>query len=81
MRGRIPVYEYIKCDCGGTIHINYTASTYTPSDPCICEKCGKKFILGSLRSSMVLFNNKTRQLYPMKIKNDDTLSQIKCIVI
>lgn len=81
MSGRIPVYEYIKCDCGGTIHINCTTSMYTPSDPCICEKCGKKFTLGSLRSSMVLFNNKTRQLYPMKIKDDNTLSQIKCIVI
>lgn len=81
MRGRIPVYEYVKCDCGGTIHINCTTSTYTPSDPCICEKCCKKFTLGSLRSSMVLFNNKTSQLYPMKIKGDDTLSQIKCIVI
>ena len=81
MSGRIPVYEYIKCYCGGTIHINCTTSMYTPSDPCICEKCGQKFTLGSLRSSMVLFNNKTRQLYPMKIKDDDTLSQIKCIVI
>ena len=81
MSGRIPVYEYIKCDCGGTIHIICTTSMYTLSDPCICEKCGKKFTLGSLRSSMVLFNNKTRQLYPMKIKGDDTLSQIKCIVI
>ena len=81
MSGRIPVYEYIKCDCGGTIHISCTASTYTTSDTCICDKCCNNFTLGSLRFSMVLFNNKTMQLYPMKIKSDDTLSQIKRIVI
>ena len=81
MSSSIPVYEYIKCDCRGTIRIDCNTSTYTPLIPCICEKCGKKFNLGSLGFSMVLFNNKTRQSYPMKIKGDNNLSQIKYIVV
>lgn len=81
MSSRIPVYEYIKCDCGGTIHIDCTTSTYTPLIPCVCEKCGKKFTLGSLGFTMVFFNNKTRQSYPMKMKDDTGLSQIKYIVV
>lgn len=80
MSSRIPVYEYIKCDCGGTIRINAAPSTYTPLIPCVCEKCGKKFNLGSLKFSMVLFNNKTGQQYPMKVKEDADFSQIKRIV-
>ncbi len=80
MSGRIPVYEYIKCDCGGTIRVDAVTSTYTPLIPCICEKCRKEFKLGSLKFSMVLFNNKTGQSYPMKAKEDADFSQIKRIV-
>lgn len=80
MSGRIPVYEYIKCDCGGTIHVDAATCTYTPLVPCICEKCGKKFDLSSLKFNMVLFNNKTGQSYPMKTKEDFNPSQIKRIV-
>lgn len=80
MSGRIPVYEYIKCDCGGTIRIDCNTSTYTPLIPCVCEKCGKRFNLGSLGFVMVLFNNKTGQSYPMKAKEDADFSQIKRIV-
>lgn len=80
MSGRIPVYEYIKCDCGGTIRIACVTSTYTPLIPCVCERCGKKFNLGSLGFVMVLFNNKTGQQYPMKVAEDFNPSQIKRIV-
>jgi len=80
MSGGIPVYEYIKCDCGGTICIDCNTSTYTSLIPCVCEKCGKKFDLGSLKFAMVLFNNKTGQSYPMKVKEDFNPSQIKRIV-
>jgi hypothetical protein len=80
MSGRIPVYEYIKCDCGGTIRIACVTSTYTPLIPCVCEKCDKRFNLGSLKFSMVLFNNKTGQQYPMKAKEDADFSQIKRIM-
>lgn len=80
MSGRIPVYEYIKCDCGGTIRVDAATCACTPLVPCICEKCGKKFNLGSLGFVMVLFNNKTGQQYPMKVKENADFSQIKRIM-
>lgn len=79
MSGRIPVYEYIKCDCGGTIRVDAATCACAPLVPCICEKCGKKFDLGSLKFNMVLFNNKTGQSYPMKAKEDADFSQIRRI--
>lgn len=62
---KLPEYEHVFCECGG--HIGMRDGQFFR-----CDKCNKMFQLHALTYDLLMINDRTGWIFPVRNRRDDS---------